>query len=161
MRHASACPQDVDSTRVRDTARAIVEDNLYMVLATADADGQPWASPVYYAHDAYRQFIWVSAPDATHSENIAVRRDVSIVIFDSRVPINSGQAVYMSAVAEEVSGDDREPLVETFSQRSQQQGAGAWSVADIEAPARLRLYVATVGEQFVLGDGDQRISVSL
>ena len=132
-----------------------------MVLATADAHGRPWASPVYYAHDAYRRFIWVSAPDATHSQNIAARPDVSVVIFDSRVPINSGQAVYMSAVADEVTVEDREQLVETFSKRSQQHGAGAWTIADVETPARLRLYVATVDEQFVLGDGDQRISVSL
>ena len=138
-----------------------MEDNLYLVLATADAGGRPWASPVYYAHDAYRRFIWVSAPDATHSRNIAVRPEVSLVIFDSRVPINSGQAVYMSAVAAEVTGEDREQLVETFSERSQQHGAGAWTVAHVESPARLRLYVATVDEQFVLGDGDKRISVSL
>jgi pyridoxine/pyridoxamine 5'-phosphate oxidase len=161
MRHASACAQEIESTPVRDEARAIVEDNLYLVLATADANGRPWASPVYYAHDAYRRFIWVSAPDATHSQNIAVRPAVSIVIFDSRVPINSGQAVYMSAVAEEVTGPDRERFVEAFSERSQQHGAGAWTIADVEAPARLRLYVATVDEQFVLGEGDKRISVSL
>ena len=36
MRQASACLQDVDSTRVRDAARAIVEENLYIVLATVD-----------------------------------------------------------------------------------------------------------------------------
>jgi hypothetical protein len=146
---------------VRDVARAIVDDNLYMVIATADADGTPWASPVYFAHDAYRRFIWVSAPDATHSRNIAVRPGVSIVIFDSRVPINSGQAVYMSAAAKEATGDERVQLVETFSVRSQQHGAGAVTVADVEAPARLRLFVATADEQFVLGDRDERISVSL
>ena len=78
---------------MRDVSRAIVDDNLYMVLATADADGRPWASPVHFAHEAYRRFIWVSAPDSTHSCNIAVRPECSIVIFDSRVPINSGQAV--------------------------------------------------------------------
>jgi hypothetical protein len=27
-------------------ARGIVETNLYMTLATADAEGAPWASPV-------------------------------------------------------------------------------------------------------------------
>jgi hypothetical protein len=36
-----------------------------------------------------------------------------------------------------------------------------WTIADVEAPARLRLYVAAVDEQFVLSDGDQPISVSL
>lgn len=161
MRHARACAQELHSTVVRDVARAIVDDNLYLVLATADADGRPWASPVYFAHDAYRRFMWVSVPDSTHSRNIAVRQECSIVIFDSRVPINSGQAVYMSATAKEVAGDERERLVEIFSARSQQHGAGAWTTAEVEAPARLRLYVATADEQFVLGDSDERISVSL
>ena len=63
------------------------------------------------------------------------------------MPINSSQAVYMSAVAEEVTGEDRGQLLETFSRRSQQHGAGAWRIADVEPPARLRLYVATVDEQ--------------
>jgi nitroimidazol reductase NimA-like FMN-containing flavoprotein (pyridoxamine 5'-phosphate oxidase superfamily) len=146
---------------MRDVARAIVDDNLYLVLATADADGRPWAAPVYFAHEAYRRFIWVSAPDSTHSRNIAVRPGVSIVIFDSQVPVNKGQAVYMSATAEEVTGDEREQLVETFSARSQEHGAAAWTIADVEEPARLRLYVATAAEQFSLDDRDQRIRVSL
>ena len=161
MRQARACVQEIDSTAVRDVARAIVDHNLYMVLATADADGRPWASPVYFAHDVFRRFVWVSAPDSTHSRNIAVRPGVSIVIFDSRVPVNSGQAVYMSATAKELTGEEREQLVATFSKRSEQHGAGVWTTADVEAPARLRLYVAAADEQFVLGDRDERISVSL
>jgi nitroimidazol reductase NimA-like FMN-containing flavoprotein (pyridoxamine 5'-phosphate oxidase superfamily) len=35
------------------SGRSIVDDNLYMVLATADADGRPWASPVYFASEDY------------------------------------------------------------------------------------------------------------
>lgn len=30
-------------------ARAIVDSNAYMTLATADETGRPWASPVWYA----------------------------------------------------------------------------------------------------------------
>ena len=51
------------------TARAIIDANLYMVLATADDTGRPWSSPVYLAHDRYAEFLWVSAPEATHSRN--------------------------------------------------------------------------------------------
>jgi hypothetical protein len=40
VRHARACAQEIDSTALRDVARAIVDDNLYMVLATGDADGE-------------------------------------------------------------------------------------------------------------------------
>ena len=55
------------------TVRDIVEANRYLVLATADATGRPWSSPVYFAHDDFTRFFWVSSPDVTHSRNIAVR----------------------------------------------------------------------------------------
>jgi Pyridoxamine 5'-phosphate oxidase len=36
-----------------DVARAILDAGSYVVLATADADGVPWASPVWYAMEEY------------------------------------------------------------------------------------------------------------
>jgi general stress protein 26 len=83
------------------TARAIIDANLYLVLATADGTGQPWSSPVYFAHDGYAEFFWVSAPEAEHSRNIAARPRVGIVIFDSHAPIGTGQGVYIRADAEQ------------------------------------------------------------
>jgi nitroimidazol reductase NimA-like FMN-containing flavoprotein (pyridoxamine 5'-phosphate oxidase superfamily) len=53
--------------------RGIIDDNQYMILATADGRGRPWASPVYFANSGYAEFFWVSSPEATHSRNIAVR----------------------------------------------------------------------------------------
>src|SRR5215216_1335746 len=70
-----------------------------MTLGTADGDGRPWVSPVYYAPEGYAGFYWVSSPEATHSRNIATRPEVSIVIFDSRAPIGSGQGVYVRAAS--------------------------------------------------------------
>jgi Pyridoxamine 5'-phosphate oxidase len=71
----------------RDIAKTIIDSNLYMTLGTADESGRPWVSPVYFAScDHYRDFYWVSSPDATHSRNLAQRPALSIVIFDSRVP---------------------------------------------------------------------------
>jgi nitroimidazol reductase NimA-like FMN-containing flavoprotein (pyridoxamine 5'-phosphate oxidase superfamily) len=78
-------------------AKAIIDANLYMVLATADRDCNPWVSPVYYAPDGYRDFFWVSRPEARHSRNLSARAggEIAIVIFDSSVPIDTGQAVYL------------------------------------------------------------------
>lgn len=140
-------------------ARGIIDSNLYMTLGTADENGRPWASPVYYAPAGYTEFHWVSAPEATHSRNLAARPEVGIVIFDSRTPINTGQGVYMSAVAEELTGDDVDPGIEIFSRRSQAHGAGEWTRADVLPPARRRLYRATASETFVLGARDRRIPV--
>jgi hypothetical protein len=78
------------------TAQAIIDANRYMVLATADGTGRPWSSPVYFAHDSYAEFLRVSAPETTHSRNIAARPQVGVVIFDSHGPIGTGQGVYLS-----------------------------------------------------------------
>ena len=64
------------------TARHIIEASRYLVLATADATGRPWSSPVYFAHIGFTEFYWVSSPDAAHSRNIAVRPEVGIAVFD-------------------------------------------------------------------------------
>jgi pyridoxine/pyridoxamine 5'-phosphate oxidase len=141
--------------------RAIVDSNLYMTLATSDENGRPWASPVYYAHEGYTQFVWVSSPDAAHSRNIAARPEVGIVIFDSRAPIGTGVGVYVSAVAEQLTGDELERGIEVFSRRSQEHGGSAWSSEDVVGDARLRLYRAMASERWILGPGDERIAVSL
>jgi len=39
-------------------ARSIVDSNRYMTLATADEHGMPWASPVWYAPEEYRELFW-------------------------------------------------------------------------------------------------------
>lgn len=45
-------------------ARAIIDANLYLILGTADPDGRPWTSPVYFAPSGDREFYWLSAADA-------------------------------------------------------------------------------------------------
>ena len=38
------------------TARHIIEASRYLVLATADAAGRPWSTPVYFAHIGFTEF---------------------------------------------------------------------------------------------------------
>ena len=142
-------------------ARQLIDANRYMTLATADSDGNPWASPVWYAHEGYTDFLWVSRPQARHSRNLASRPGLAIVIFDSTVPAGTGQAVYAEAVAEELDGAELQRAIEVFSHRSEAHGAGEWREADVTAPAPLRLYRARASEHFVLDPHDQRIPVLL
>jgi hypothetical protein len=140
----------------------IMDDVLYMVLATADEGGRPWASPVYFAHSDYTELFWVSSPEATHSRNIAVRSEVSIVIFDSTVPVGSGQGVYMAAVAGAVPGEELERGIEIFSRRSLETGGLAWSPDAVMGAAGLRLYRAVASEHSILakdGAPDHRVVV--
>jgi Pyridoxamine 5'-phosphate oxidase len=130
-------------------ARAIIDDNLYMVLATADQDGRPWASPVFYAAEGYAAFYWMSSPDVTHSQNIATRPGVSIVIFDSRVPAGTGQAVYMAATAEELAGADLDLGVEVYPGPAE-RGARTVTPDELRPPGPYRLYRATVSQHWIL-----------
>jgi hypothetical protein len=148
-----------------DTARHIVDTTAYMVLATADADGRPWSSPVYFAHEGYRVFFWVSSPEVTHSRNIAVRPEVGISVFDSSVPIGTGQGVYMAGVAEEVLDDPAaERALEVFSRRSVGHGGRVWTLDDVRGDSGIRLYRAVAdGHSMLAKDGkpDHRVPVDL
>jgi nitroimidazol reductase NimA-like FMN-containing flavoprotein (pyridoxamine 5'-phosphate oxidase superfamily) len=142
-------------------AREIIDRSLYMVVATADLSGQPWASPVYFAIAGYRDFFWVSEPDATHSVNLRDRREVGIVIFDSSVPIGKGQGVYVLGVARELPAHETAEGIEVFSKRSAGHGGIEWSVEDVSPPAQHRLYQATAEAHYVLDEHDHRVEVSL
>ena len=128
----------------------------YMVLATADADGVPWASPVWFATDDGRAFYWVSDPDTRHSRNIAVRPEIAIVIFDSTVAPYEGAAVYMEARAEQAGTDG----LDVFNRECDAQGIPRWGAERVTAPAPTRLYRALAGEQTMLGEGDKRIPLA-
>jgi hypothetical protein len=142
-------------------ARELLDTNRYMTLATADGDGRPWATPVWYAHQGYTDLYWVSRPEARHSRNLAVRPEVAIVIFDSTIPEGSGQAVYLEALAGELDEAEQDEGIAIISRRSEARGAGRWSVADVTAPASLRLYRARASAHFVLGVTDERLAVRL
>jgi hypothetical protein len=142
-------------------ARQIVDSNLYLVVATADPSGQPWPSPVYFAHRGYREFFWVSVPEAVHSRNLRERREVGIVIFDSSVRIGTGQGVYISGVAQELPAHEVDDGIALFSQRSVGHGGVEWTAEDVREPARHRLYRATAEAVYVLDEHDQRVEVNL
>lgn len=143
------------------TAREIVDRSLYMVLATANRSGQPWATPVYFAHRNYREFFWVSEPEATHSVNLRDRREVGIVIFDSTVSIGSGQGVYISGVAQELPAHEAGEPIELYSERSAGHGGSEWSEDDVRPPARHRLFRATAEGAYILDEHDHRVELRL
>jgi Pyridoxamine 5'-phosphate oxidase len=146
------------------TVRDIIEANCYLVLATADAAGRPWSSPVYFAHIGFTEFFWVSSPEATHSGNIAVRPEVGIAVFDSQVAIGTGQGVYMSAIVKLLEDGETARGIEAFSRRSVAHGGLEWTSEDVQAGAGVRLYRATADSHWILakdGRPDHRIPVPL
>ena len=139
-------------------AREIVDESRFMTLGTADADGVPWVSPVWFAPVTYRELLWASAPDAQHSRNLATRPDVAVVIFDSH-RVGAWSALYLAGVAEELR--DVDDAIAAYSRRSEAQGFRTWTRDDVLPPARHRLYRVRIAQQFVLDDHDRRLSVEL
>ena len=111
-----------------DLARSVIDTNSYMALGTADEAGNPWVSPVWFASEDYRNFHWVSSPDAKHSRNLAAHPEVAIAIFDSSVPVGGAQAVYMKGVAKELTGAELEQGMEVFDRVSRRDiGSRVWT----------------------------------
>jgi hypothetical protein len=148
-------------------AKAIIDSNMYMVLGTADESGGPWATPVYFGHFEYREFYWISSPEVKHSRNIAVRPQISIVIFDSQAPVGKGQAVYISAIAEALTDVNLDRGLDIYNGRflnPGEHGVKLIQSEDVRAPGLYRLYRAAALEHWVLdpaGRPDHRISVTI
>lgn len=142
-------------------ARAVIDANSYLTIATASRAGQPWPTPVWYAHLGYREYFWISSTDARHSRNLAERTQAGFVIFDSRTQVGSAQAVYMDVTAREVGVAEVADGIAVYSARSQALVGREWSPSDVCGSARRRLYRAVVSELFVLDGFDQRIRVEI
>jgi nitroimidazol reductase NimA-like FMN-containing flavoprotein (pyridoxamine 5'-phosphate oxidase superfamily) len=130
-------------------ARAILDANRYLTLGTADPDGRPWTSPVYFAAGGEWEFYWVSETDARHSRNLAGRPEVSIVVFDSTVAPFHGRAVYAIAEARELSGDDLDHALEVYPGPSH-RGARPVTRDEVSGASEYRLYRATASSVWVL-----------
>jgi nitroimidazol reductase NimA-like FMN-containing flavoprotein (pyridoxamine 5'-phosphate oxidase superfamily) len=134
-----------------DIAREILDSGSYVVLATADAHGVPWASPVWFATEDHTHLYWVSHPGAHHSHNIAVRPRIAMVVFDSTVAPGRGQGVYMTATAEQLSDPAAvEHGIALFSRQSLHDGGQEWGVESVTGGARLRLYRARTHQVWIL-----------
>lgn len=143
-------------------ARAVLNDTCYAVLATADADGQPWATPVWFAPDGLDRLYWVSWPGSRHSALIEQRPCVALTVFDSTAVPNEGTAFYATARARECPEEHLDAGLRILNRRARAQGIGEFTRERITGESRLRLYVAEITEAWVLdqdADVDQRAPV--
>jgi nitroimidazol reductase NimA-like FMN-containing flavoprotein (pyridoxamine 5'-phosphate oxidase superfamily) len=148
-----------DADAALDEVRAVVAANAYMTLATADGDGRPWATPVWFAPSDLKEFVWVSRPGARHSRNIATRPAVGIAIFDSTVAVGGAAAVYVEAEAAEVAPGDRAAALAVYNVRTQEQDIGSWDEQKVVGDSQFRLYRARASRVYVLDEHDGRVEV--
>jgi pyridoxine/pyridoxamine 5'-phosphate oxidase len=134
-------------------ARRILAATTYLVLATVDGDGRPWATPLWFAARDLTELVWVSRPETRHSVTIAARPAVAITVFDSTVPVGAAAAFYAEAEAAEA---DLAALA-VFNARARAQGIGEWSEQDVSG--RFRLYSAHLTRAWVLDETETRREV--
>jgi uncharacterized protein YhbP (UPF0306 family) len=137
------------------TVPRLLAAHRYLVLGTADGEGRPWATPVFFVADGEHRVLWVSAPDSRHSRNIAARPEVAITIFDTHAPIGGAEALYLEATAGPVADDERTAalaVLNTGLPTRHQLGP-----EDLEPAGPLRVYQAAITSHFVLiRGGDTR-----
>lgn len=152
-----------------EKAKQIVAENLYMTISTASASGEPWVSPVFFAHDDQYNLYWVSNKEAKHSRNVAENPRIAIVIFDSTAPEGEGDGVYFACSASALT--DPEEIVygmEIYNAKASQEEFRIASADTVIGNTAWRLYKAVPNEISTLGDGgevngqyiDQRVEIT-
>jgi len=123
-------------------AREVVDSNPYLVLGTADENGVPRVTPVFFGHDGYRDFYWVSRPETNHSLHVSQRPTVNAVIYDSTVHVGHGRAVYLTGRARQVT--DAELAERCQVAFRPLAGAHGFAPEQLSGDAPLRLYLLPV-----------------
>src|SRR3954452_9503559 len=54
----------------RGVVQSILNEVLYVTIATVSKEGLPWNTPVFFARDHHSKIYWVSANESVHSKNI-------------------------------------------------------------------------------------------
>jgi uncharacterized protein YhbP (UPF0306 family) len=112
----------IGSTRIAALARKLLDASTLCAIATVDLRGRPHVNTAYFAWSSELDVVWLSAPDAQHSKNVAANPRAAIAVFDS---------------AQTWGGADRG--IQLFGTARMLEGRGA---ADAEAvyAARFRKY---------------------
>ena len=104
-----------------EKAERIIEQIIYINIATVSADGQPWNTPVYSAYDESYNFYWLSDQAGQHSQNVKANGRVFLTIYDSTVPEGTGEGVFVKAMASELSDPEeiKQALALLYSRKNQ------------------------------------------
>ncbi len=138
----------------RAAADRVLAANRYLVLGTADGNGNPWASPVFFAPAGPDRLVWVSSPDSRHSRNIAGRAAVAITVFDSTVEVGRAEAAYFDADAGPVPPDAIAATVRALNSRLPE--GNRLSADDLHPRGPMVAYRADLRRRYVLVRGGNR-----
>lgn len=151
-----------------DRAKEIIEQIIYLNIATVDQNGQPWNTAVFSAYDGDYNFYWGSDKDSQHSLNIAANNKVFITIYDSTIPAGEGEAVYIQATAEEVTDAEEIKRAHELLQNRLPVPYWYWKIEQMTGEGVVRIYKAVTQKVWMNDEGekggdyvDKRIEVKL
>ena len=145
-------------------ARDLLDRNRYLVLGTADADGSPWVTPVWFVPDGLTRVLWISRPGSRHSQLLGARPQVALTVLDTSLPSDQAAAFYATGEAGLVPDDALDDAVALAARRSAQHDLDPFGRDRLSGDAPLRLYSARILRAWVLDQDattDRRAEVPL
>lgn len=133
-------------------AKKIISSINYINIASVTPGGQPWNTPVYFAHDKDLNFYWLSWKKNVHSQNIRNNSNVFVTIYDSKVPGGTGFGVYFQGKAYEIN-NPRKMITGLKTMYGKQNKKVKSAIMFLKNMPR-RLYMFVPDKVWVNGDGD-------
>lgn len=146
---------------MRKDVREIVQENMYMTIATITRKNTPWITPVFFAYNNNLDLYWYSPKDSLHSRNIEENEEVAITIFNSTATGNDIKALYIKAKAKELATRDeiKEGLIPYAMKMAKTQLLNPQSIPsflkkirDFRGKSPLRMYKAIPYEISLLAE---------
>ncbi len=147
-----------------DQGISIINHSRYMVVATSDKEGNPWAAPVFYTFNSNYDFYFLSAIDSRHAKNIIENQHVALVIYDSNSPIGISLGVQIEGTAIPVQGKELEKAISLYSSRlfknSHLTPNERYRPDDYGVGSEFRFFKVTVTSAYTNG-ADRRVNIRL
>lgn len=95
-------------------AKEIIKGNRFLSLATCNAQGEVWATPLSYSTDDNFNFYITTATDSIHVEHIKENPYVAFSIFDSNRRVSDIDGVQIKGIMGEVERDKLPEIVTQY-----------------------------------------------
>ena len=144
----------MNSIELVSKAKKVINDLIYITIATSDKNNLPWNTPVYSAFDKNYNFYWVSWKENKHSKNIKENGNVFVVIYDSTVPESTGFGVYMKGKAYQLEKSNMIEIIKALKLLYSRKNKKPRKPQDFLALLPRRIYKFVPDKVWVNSEGD-------
>ncbi|HEX6258204.1 MAG TPA: pyridoxamine 5'-phosphate oxidase family protein [Candidatus Saccharimonadales bacterium] len=123
-----------------EAAQKILNEISYATIATVSDSGEPWNTPVFYAHEGATLY-WSSHPNSVHSKNIATNSKAFIVIYNSNAQQGQGIGLYMQTTVRVLQ--DEQEIARALKLLGERRGEPFRHIEKFIGTGPQRIYEAT------------------